>query len=505
MNRKTIEESWEKIVKGEMCNVPREQITINQIACKLDGSLPKLVIIKGAPGVGKTTLSWELCRRWSRCELWTDYSLVVLLRLRDKNIQTAAKPSDLFQYDKSSVSLSIELDVQKSQGHGVLFVLEGLDELPEKYRKDKNSIFMKLITGHLLPASTVLVTTRPWAVSDLPKDCSHRLNQLIEILGFTEEQVKEYVSKMVSDKEAPAELQEYVDANPLISSAMYNPLHACIVVEVFRDCPESVNTMTELYTAYCKVLIKRHLIDHPLEEKWNGDLRNLPQSLQPQFNHLCKIAYKGITKEKQQLVFFKEDVPDGSNTLGFMNSVHPLYGSVSRTVSPSYNFIHLTLQEFLAAVYVWRNYTPQEQLDLFETKCNSGQYSMILQFLAGLTKLDDPRIRALSVPIHMSGGYPRRKVCQFLDYHIKWLYESQNVQLIKPMSCEDVTYYLPSLGFKIDPQYVTALGYILANGEFQVRLSLDYNSFTSVKNLVDGLKRYNSCSSQLKHLKYLCV
>ena len=506
MDRKKIEESWEMIVRGHMSDVPREQITIDQIACKLDGSLPKLVLIKGAPGVGKTTLSWELCRRWSRGELWTDYSLVILLRLQDENIQKAKNTSDLFPLEESSahtcISQSIELGIQSTRGQGVLFILEGLDELPQIYREDKNSIFMKLITGRLLPASTVLVTTRPWAVSDLPKSCSSRLDQLIEILGFLEKQIKEYVSKMVSDKEAPAELQAYVDTNPHISSAMYNPLYARIVVEVYREFYDTSskskvlpNTTTELYTAYSQILIERHLSDHPVEEEWNGDLWKLPQSLQPQFNHLCKIAYQGITKENRQLVFFKEDVPDGSNTLGFMNSVHPLYGSVLRTMSPSYNFIHLTLQEFLAAVHLWRNYTPQKQLILFETKCD-GQYSTILQFLAGLTKLNDPWTRCVLPVPELAGEYSMTKVFCLSDYHIKWLYESQNVELIKTVSCGDVTYDLHSL----DPQLIIALGYVLANGKFQVRLTLDHGNFTSVKNLVEGLKRYNSCSSQLRHL-----
>ena len=502
MNRKKIEESWEMIVRGHMRKVPREQITIDQIACKLDGLLPKLVLIKGAPGVGKTTLSWELCRRWSRRELWTDYSLVVLLRLRDQNIQVAKNTSDLFPLEESSVHVSgIELDIQSTHSQGVLFILEGLDELPPIYREDKSSIFMKLITGRLLPASTVLVTTRPWAVCDLPKSCSSRLDQLIEILGFSEIQVKEYISKMISNKEAPAELQTYVDTNPHISSAMYNPLYARIVVEVYRECYDTSsknkvlpNTTTELYTAYSQILIERHLSDHPVEEEWNSDLCKLPQSLLSQFNNLCEIAYQGITKEKQQLVFFKDvRIRDGSDTLGFMNSVHPLYGS--RTVSPSYNFIHLTLQEFLAAVYVWRNCTPQEQLILFETKWDDGQYSMILQFLAGLTKLDDPwTCCVLPVP-ELAGEYSMTKVCRLSDYHIKLLYESQNVELIKTMPYEDVTYYLPSIGLNPQP-----LGCMLANGKLQVRLTLGHGDFTSFKNLVEGLKNYNFCSSQLKHL-----
>ena len=304
LNRKQIEESWEKIVKGEMNSVTREQIAINQIACKIDNSCPKLVLIKGAPGVGKTTLSWELCRRWSRGELWTDYSLVVQLQLRDENTRTATSVVDLFQCEDAGISEDIQYDIQSTQGHGVLFIFEGLDELPQVYIQDKGSIFVKLITGCLLPSSTVLITTRPWTVSDLPKSCSSRLDQLIVILGFTQEQIKEYVSTMIRMEEAPAELQIYLNAHPHICSAMYNPLYARIVVEVFREKGTVFpNTTTELYTAYCRVLIERHLADHPVEEEWNGDLRNLPQSLQPQFSHICKVAFQGTTKEKQQLVF----------------------------------------------------------------------------------------------------------------------------------------------------------------------------------------------------------
>ena len=121
LSRKQIEESWEKIVKGELDSITGEQIAIDQIACKVDISSPKLVLVKGAPGVGKTTLSWELCRKWSRGELWTDYSLVVLLRLRDENIHTATRLVDLFQYEDAGISEDIQSEIQSTQGQGVLF------------------------------------------------------------------------------------------------------------------------------------------------------------------------------------------------------------------------------------------------------------------------------------------------------------------------------------------------------------------------------------------------
>ena len=517
--RKGIERSWEEIVKGRLFWVKRERIAINQIACRTDNALPNLVLIKGAPGVGKTTLSWELCRRWSRHELWTDYSLVLLLRLRDENIQAATSAIDLFHFDNAGVPPSTESDIQSThiQGAGILFILDGLDELPQKIREDRNSIFMKLVTGCVLPASTVLVTTRPWAMSDLPKYCSSRLDQLIEILGFSHEQVLEYVSKLISDKEAPAEIQAYLDTNPHISSAMYNPLYARIVVEVYRECFEDENrtlpnTITELYTEYCRVLIEGYLIHHPVEEEWNGDLWNLPQSLQPQFNHLCEIAYQGISKEKQRLIFFKEDIPNARATLGFMNSVHPLHQSAKRKVCPSYNFIHLTLQEFLAAVYVWRDQTPQEQMILFETKCHEGRYSTILLFLAGLTKFDDPWTRCvLPVPVF---GKSSTNICKFSTTSILWLQESQNLKLIGSYEGVTVQVNLCHYGH-LSEQYFIALAYLLAVGKFQISFKVfkvknvmssdldnyvDIAEFAIINRIVSALRKYKQCLSQLKFI-----
>ena len=445
---------------------------MDQIASKVEGKFSKLVVIKGAPGGGKTTLSWELCKRWANGKVWTDYSLVVLLRLRDENVQKAVELVDLFQCEDTDYSKNIYAIIRKNHGQGILFILEGLDELPPSLREN-DSIFKKLIDGCLLPASTVLVTTRPWAVCDLPVTCSSRVDQFIEILGFSSKQIQEYIDLMIKDG-APPELREYINSNPCISSAMYNPLHARIVVEVYRENHENSNsiipnTTTELYTEYSQILIKRCL-----ENDWSGELSELPSSLQVHFDTLCRIAYKGITKEKQQLVFFKEDVVDASTTLGFMNSVHPLYKKSNS--SPSYNFLHLTLQEFLAAFYVWRNKTPHEQFLLFETKAYTydGSHEMILLFLAGLTKLNDPWTQCvLPTPYvyYEKGSSKAERMCEFSEDQILWIYESQNVQAMKDLYCNVL--YKPPLGnWRIDQFALDefALGYVVASAHFKVTL-----------------------------------
>ena len=517
LQRKEIESSWEDIMKGRLYRVQREQITISQIACKAGNSLPSLVLIRGAPGVGKTTLSWELCRRWSRGELWTDYSLVLLLRLRDENVQAASSVNDLFQLSDACLPLSVESDILSThiQGAGILFVLEGLDELPRNVRENRNSTFIKLITGRLLPASTVLVTTRPWAITELPNICGSRLDQLIEILGFTQEQIKEYISNLIKEGEAPAELQAYFDANSYVSSAMYNPLHARIVADVFTNCHGDENkvlptTRTELYTSYCQVLVERHLTDHPVEEEWNGDLWNLPQSLQPWFNHLCEIAYQGITKEKQRLVFFKEDIPNVRVTLGFMNSVYPLYQSPVKKLCPSYNFIHLTLQEFLAAVYIWRNQTPREQFLLFENNRRDKVYDWILMFLAGLTKFEDPWISCvLPVPRLVYSSIKASDILTKPSFNL-WLHESRNVKLINLYEAVTLNVSFSRFGQKpLGLQHYIALGYLLATGKFLVEFDIygfqkmlyrDFKDFAAVKDIVLGLRMHNQCSSQLSCL-----
>ena len=449
---------------------------MDQIASKVEDKFSKLVVIKGAPGGGKTTLSWELCRRWANGEVWTDYSLVVLLRLRDKNVQEAVELVDLFQCENIDASKNVVANtiIQNHHGQGILFILEGLDELPPSLRQ-KDSIFMKLITGDLLSSCTVLVTTRPWAACDLPAtQCSSRIDQFIEILGFSSEEIQEYIDLMIKDG-APPELRAYIDSNPRISSAMYNPLHARIVVEVYRECHDESNsifpnTTTELYTAYSQVLIIRYLHDKP-ESDWSGELSELPSSLQVHFDKLCQIAYNGITKEKQQLVFFKEDIADASTTLGFMNSVHPLYKFImKRNSSPSYNFLHLTLQEFLAAFYVWKNKTPHEQFILFETKANDGSYKMILLFLAGLTKLNDLWTQCvLPTPYvyYEEGSSKAERMCDLSNDQILLIYESQNVQAMKDLYCNVL--YEPPLYYDLEIDQF-ALGYVVASAHFKVTL-----------------------------------
>ena len=160
-----------------------------------DTALEKLILVEGAPGVGKSTFAWEFCRRWKRGEIAQQYRLVLLLRLRDERMSKAKSLKDLIYHPRNNVCELVTQELEESLGVNILIILEGFDELPDACRRN-DSLFSQLIYGNLLPFATILVTSRPWATSDLLTKWEHRIFQHIEILGFTESQIEEYVQSV---------------------------------------------------------------------------------------------------------------------------------------------------------------------------------------------------------------------------------------------------------------------------------------------------------------------
>ncbi len=164
----------------------------------------KLILIEGAPGIGKSTFAWELCRTWEKLACMEKYSLVILLKLREKRVQKMAKVSDLFFSSAHQDSLAAE--VSRNHGDGVLFILDGFDELPLSLQQE--GFLIELINKTILPESTVVVTSRPSATAELLTSCRPLIQKHIEILGFTQESVEAYAASIFSD---PEELNHFKD------------------------------------------------------------------------------------------------------------------------------------------------------------------------------------------------------------------------------------------------------------------------------------------------------
>ena len=340
----------------------------------------RLILIEGAPGVGKTTFSGEFCHEWSQGKLLSDHKLLILLPLRDNRVKSARNVSDLFQHPQ--LQQAIAEQVESSGGEGVAMWLEAWDELQENKRQ-KSSVFLDLVHGRVLPKATVIVTSRPWATQNL-KATSSGIDQHIEIVSTSAIQLSRILSQDKVRPDVRAKLRDYVDKNPSVKAAMHTPVTADIVAEVFQWSQDTESppprTTTQLYTTLtCKLLSGKAEGQKPGRM---GSLEEVAAEGKGGFLKMCRLAWEGIIK--QQLTFSSDVVSAlGGDTLGLAHKVRELHGGEDGQFS--YHFIHLTLQEFLSAYHITQ--LPQDKQDqVIREHIEIGHLNMVVRFYFGLTQ-----------------------------------------------------------------------------------------------------------------------
>ena len=448
----------------------------------------RLILVEGAPGVGKSTFAWEFCRKWwLKKNVAQQYDLVLLLRLRDKGTRNARDLQQLISHPLPGVSEAVCHELVMPHTFHALIILEGYDELPESQRNDSCSIFNQLISGDLLPLATVLVTSRPWATKDIRKYHKHRLYQHIEVLGFTKRQITEYMKKTVP-KDQLKDLNSYLERHPQIKSGMYIPLNSAIVVAVYiaskADQQPMPNTITELYTCVVHILVRRHL--EGLPELHGGSVKGLPAmnnitvpcEVHRHFLSLCKLAYDGLVSEKDEvrLIFSEFELPPKFDNLGFMDSVTEL--CVTGESSSSHNFLHLTFQEFFAAVHI-STLPPEEQLKYFmkDSGKNEGMLKVTLKFLAGLKKLDCITKETVSSIIKAVVSYEGGSKYQIhpdieIDIDIvNWMFEAQSEDIMSLILSENKVRFEADKDEMLPMDYYS-LGYCISHSKCHWLLSL---------------------------------
>ena len=439
----------------------------------------QFVLVEGPPGIGKSTLCWELCRQWDTLQSLKDYKIVLQLKLRERRVQKASSLEEIFYHDDKALSQSVVKEVFSSEGEGVLLIFDGFDEMPSSVVQDEESLIMRLIHGFptCLPLATRLVTSRPSAFHykrKFPRKFRH-----IEILGFISDESKVRYAKLAFESEPKvlASFKNFVFSNPIIESLMYIPVNCAIISQVYKDIIEPMpKTMTQLYSTLIPVLIKRYLIE---KGKWNIynhrgiSLKDLPKEYIPALNRVSELAYNGLLKEDIQLVFTESDVGEGFQHLGLLNETKQMYvceGAVS-----SYSFLHLSIQEFLAA---WHVKCHPEIID----KTVSGMF-ISEYFYPGFSFEDiNPHLTTLGLSdfssedinphlttfgFFLAGTIGCDKIERFMSFKNSFLfmcmYEAQDCsQFTQP---SPFTYDLPS-----NPMEMYAFCYVLVNAPIQWHL-----------------------------------
>ena len=351
------------------------------------------VLIEGPPGVGKSTFAWQLCQRWDDIPDLKKFSLVVLLRFRDKWIQEAKGIADLFFHDDASLQQAVAKEVCSRNGEGVLLILDGFDELPASLRK--RSFLIYIIKGFRIPGCTVVVTSRPSATADLFNSC--RVDKHIEVLGFTQKEIEEYASiAFASDPQLLDDFHRYQKINPAIRSMMYIPLNTVIVADLFltaRGRPLS-HTTTQLYVEMIFVFLMRYLKangEDELAAKLPTRLEDLPSDIRSHLLKLGKMAFDGVVNE--EMIF--NELPTECEHFGLINASPELH---STRPAMSYNFLHRSIQELFTAFHI-SQLPPSEQKDIFlrfkptriemhrkyQALILDDRFKEVWRFMAGLT------------------------------------------------------------------------------------------------------------------------
>ena len=210
-------------------NCTSEYVTVSE-ALNVEGEKKKIVLIKGGPGMGKTTLAIHICKCWAKGELLQNYDAVILLTLRDPEVQEAKTIRDLLLIPDDDLRNNVFKEAMKNFGERICFIFEGFDELPKHLRK--SPVFTK-VTEHF-PKCMLIYTTRPECYFDFSRSINICASQSIEINGFTEESTKEYILKTFKSKDLMAcSLMIQINSKPEIKRILYVPINVALVCFIF--------------------------------------------------------------------------------------------------------------------------------------------------------------------------------------------------------------------------------------------------------------------------------
>ena len=457
----------------------------------------KVILLEGAPGCGKSTLSVYICQQWEKGQLFNQFQLVILIRLRDQAVINAKGLADLLPCPDTTTAQQIAARMLANRCQDVLFILDGWDELPPNLRK--NSIFHQIVQPRLsrlnsLCESTVIVTSRPITSGDLHQVVSSR----VEILGFTAEELHQFFTQCLKrDTEAVKTLLERIEENPEVAGCCYLPLNATILVHLFKS--DSNTLPTTLYGIFSSLVlncIKRHLkLRTQYKDVSIESLDQLPEFAKKPFSVLCRLAYDGVMEDK--IIF--TSLPADVNTLSLLQGVKSFIG---REKAVSHNFIHLSIQELLAAYYIATQLPASEQVSKFNELFDKSRFSVVFRFYAAVSKLKTPGIKDVVIRVARSN----KQSLLLSLFHC--LYEAQD-----PSLCESVAQQLQhGLSLRdttLTPSDCLCIGYFLAYvckmaaGEFKVVLSSCSIGDQGCKYLVSGLHKYLDTHSAVATLLYM--
>ncbi|KAM4534264.1 NACHT, LRR and PYD domains-containing protein 12-like isoform 1-T1 [Odontesthes bonariensis] len=356
----------------------------------------RVVLTNGVAGVGKTFSVLKFTQDWAEGLENQDVSVVILLSFRELNLIREEQHSLLTLLHVFHPTLE-KLPAEQLAGCTLLFILDGLDEsrlslefscqvVSDVTQTSSVSVLLtNLIRGNLLPSARLWITTRPAAANRIPPTCVGRVT---EVRGFTDAQKEEYFRRRFRDEELSSRISSHIQTSRSLHIMCRIPVFCWITATVLEHMltteqrAELPKTTTDMYSHFLLVQTQRK------KNKYHQGPEAGPQGLteadRDVLLKLGRLAFEHL--EKGNIMFYQEDLEQ----CGLDVTEASLYSGVCTEIfkrecgifqKPVYCFVHLSVQEFLAAVYMMHCYTNRKEEVLKSFLGEYYSYSSLGDFL----------------------------------------------------------------------------------------------------------------------------
>ncbi|CAL8301149.1 unnamed protein product [Gadus morhua 'NCC'] len=355
----------------------------------------RTIMTTGVAGIGKTILTHKFTLDWAEEKANHDIHFTFLFTFRELNL-LKGKEFSLVELLHHFFIETKEAGICRYDRFQVVFILDGLDEcrLPLDFQYSPiwtdvtkstsvDVLLTNLIRGDLLPSARIWITTRPAAANQIPADC---VDMVTEVRGFTDPQKEEYFRKRFRDKKLASTIISHVKKSPSLHIMCHIPVFCWITATVLEDFfktsqigEETPKTVTQMYSHFLRVQSiqgdRKYRSIAETDPHWSSQSREIIVSL-------GKLAFNQL--ESGNLIFYEVDLVECKKYINEASVYSGVFTEIFKEECGLYSgeklycFVHLSIQEFLAALYVFRSFVHKGVNLLSEKQPTFGEDKLLL-------------------------------------------------------------------------------------------------------------------------------
>ncbi|XP_029904091.1 NACHT, LRR and PYD domains-containing protein 3-like [Myripristis murdjan] len=499
---------------------PETTITCEDIFKPLpgrDGPI-RTVMTKGVAGIGKTVLTQKFTLDWAEHKANQHVHFTFPFTFRELNLLRGKKFS-LVELVHHFFTETKEAGISRFEQFQVVLIFDGLDEcrLPLDFNNNQiltdvtestsvDVLLTNLIKGNLLPSARLWITTRPAAANQIPPEC---VGMVTEVRGFTDPQKEEYFRKKFRDEEQASRIISHIKTSRSLHIMCHIPVFCWITATVLEDVLKTSEggdlpkTLTEMYIHFLLVQSKVQNVNYhgraETDPLWTPETREMILSL-------GKLAFEQL--EKGNLIFYEADLAECGIDIRAASVCSGMFTQIFKEERGLHQdkvfcFIHLSLQEFLAALYVFLTFINSGVNLLFQQSAScwsvlfnkksklkhllqcavdkalqspNGHLDLFLRFLLGLSLPSSQTLLQCLMKRTGSGSQTNQKIVEFIKEKIREnLSPERSINLFHCLNelndhslVEEIQQYLRS-GLlstdKLSPDQWSALVFILLSSQ----------------------------------------